>query len=502
MAAAHKKLETWARAARDRRHLHSEQKQFSLPKESHAVQPGSSAAVLAHQSRSFPGGQPRLARSPSVSSQGSVDSGSVARQGHRGSSPQIRTFTPDGRSSEDVYDFDVPTNGSPRSAGVHLLCRSPSPLRAASFDVRCSSPTPVPVVGQPVGELRTPSPSQSSLTSLTERSVSPASSVATTRGPQARCLSPLLIPPRSPSCYDAPPSSPLGAIRPDLYTRREGPLFLGDSDHSLGRLHIRLKYDFDRSDFTVHLIEAHDLAGSDQGGFNDPYVKLALVPEVDNRKRQTSIHRNDPNPFFDETFKFPVSMDDLQSKELVLQVFDFDRFSRNDVIGEVRIRIDELDLSSSLEIWGEITRNKKPPEEMQEVLLSLSYLPSAERLTVVLLKARNLFLPSDKYSIDPYVKVYLLIDGKRMKKKKTAARKENCNPVWNEALSFNVSASNLPNAAIEICVMDQANELMSSGPLLGCCVVGPREHQGPERDHWIEMTQTPRKAVAMWHTIR
>ncbi|CAB3370621.1 Hypothetical predicted protein [Cloeon dipterum] len=58
----------------------SQQQQFSLPKESHAVQPGSSAAVLAHQSRSFPGGQPRLARSPSVSSQGSVDSGSVARQ--------------------------------------------------------------------------------------------------------------------------------------------------------------------------------------------------------------------------------------------------------------------------------------------------------------------------------------------------------------------------------------------------------------------------------------
>jgi len=43
----------------------------------------------------------------------------------------------------------------------------------------------------------------------------------------------------------------------------------------------------------------------------------------------------------------------------MLQVFDFDRFSRNDVIGEVRVRIDELDLSSSLEIWGEITRNKK-----------------------------------------------------------------------------------------------------------------------------------------------
>ena len=104
-------------------------------------------------------------------------------QGHRGSSPQIRTFTPDGRSSEDVYDFDVPpTNGSPRSTtGGHFLCRSPSPLRAASFDVRCSSPTPLPQVAQPSSELRTPSPSQSSLTSLTERSASPASSVATSR---------------------------------------------------------------------------------------------------------------------------------------------------------------------------------------------------------------------------------------------------------------------------------------------------------------------------------
>lgn len=138
------------------------------------------------------------------------------------------------------------------------------------------------------------------------------------------------------------------------------------------------------------------MAGIDQGGFNDPYVRLSLLPEVDSRKRQTAIHRNDPNPFFDQHFKFPVSHDDLQSKALVLQVFDYDRFSRNDVIGEVRMTMDEFDVTSSIEVWGEIVKNKKPPEELQEVLLSLSYLPSAERLTVVILKARNLFLPQDK----------------------------------------------------------------------------------------------------------
>lgn len=147
------------------------------------------------------------------------------------------------------------------------------------------------------------------------------------------------------------------------------------------------------------LILAHDLAGSDQGGFNDPYVRLTLTPEIDSRKRQTTIHRNDPNPLFDQHFKFPISHEELQTKTLVLQVFDYDRFSRNDVIGEVRMSMEDFDVTSNIEVWGEITKNKKPPEELQEILLSLSYLPSAERLTVVLLKARNLFLPAEKENI-------------------------------------------------------------------------------------------------------
>jgi hypothetical protein len=45
-----------------------------------------------------------------------------------------------------------------------------------------------------------------------------------------------------------------------------------------------------------------------------------MSPEVDARKRQTNIHRNDPNPFFDEHFKFPVSQDELKEKILILQV--------------------------------------------------------------------------------------------------------------------------------------------------------------------------------------
>ncbi|XP_047112001.1 synaptotagmin-5, partial [Schistocerca piceifrons] len=417
--------------------------------------------LLPHQSRSYPSGGARLARTPSVSSQGSLDS-SLSRQSQgsqRGSSPVIRT----------------PLGGPDRSP-------SPVGARAASPCPSCPGPGPSP----------SPSPSPSL------QQVQPQ--------PRAgRCLSPLLLSagPGTPPPSRDPPASPLGALQPDLYARRDGPLFLDarTRGRSLGRLHLRLHYDFDKSDLHIHLIEAHDLAGSEQGGFSDPYVRLSLVPPVDNRKRQTAIHRHDPNPFFNQHFKFPVSHQDLQEKTLVLQVFDYDRFSRNDVIGEVRMSMEDLDVTSSVEVWGEISKHKKPPEELQEVLLSLSYLPSAERLTVVLLKARNLFLPPDKDTVDPFVKVYLLNGGKRVKKKKTAARKSNCNPVWNEALTFNVASSILPQTAVEVCVMDQGNDLIGHTPLLGCCVIGPQE-EGPEQDHWRDMTQSPRKAVAMWHTLR
>ncbi|KAF5285001.1 hypothetical protein FQR65_LT02313 [Abscondita terminalis] len=513
----HKRLESWARAAKERAlgttspksnengsnstSSNNSVEEFNIAKEQHKIQPPqhvSSHALTAellktplevcqntqnvpalqHQSKSYPGGQPPLCRTPSVSSQSSLES-SASRQGHRGSSPQIRTYAPDGKAR--ILQHQEATHSS--SYPLNNTSRSPSPLRTASLDIRYTSGGPIPIGG----ELRTPSPSQSSLASLTGGSASSTCNSPALASPRTtgigRCLSPLLIPPRghTPECGGpAPPASPLGAIQPDLYTRQDGPLFLGSSSRSginMGRLHFRVKYDFDRSDLTVHLIEAHDLAGSDQGGFNDPYVKLSLTPEVDTRKRQTTIHRNDPNPFFDQHFKFPVSHDDLQYKTLILQVFDYDRFSRNDIIGEVRMK------------------------DLQEVLLSLSYLPSAERLTVVLLKARNLFLPEDKESVDPIVKVYLLVSGKRVKKKKTAARKNTRNPVWNEALSFSLSSSNLSNAAIEVCVIDQGNDLIASNPLIGCCLIGPRE-SGPEKDHWQDMMQSPRKAVACWHTLR
>lgn len=41
---------------------------------------------------------------------------------------------------------------------------------------------------------------------------------------------------------------------------------------------------------------------------------------------------------------------------------------------------------------------------------------------------------------DPFVKVYLLQDGRKISKKKTAVKRDDNNPVFNEAMIFSVPA--------------------------------------------------------------
>lgn len=138
-------------------------------------------------------------------------------------------------------------------------------MRTISLDARCGSPA-----STDVSDLRTPSPSQSSLASLAGSSAIVSSTGMGAAGPAickvvgvgvagGRCLSPLLIPPRPQPGIDPTvgPASPLGALQPDLYRMPDGPVYLTapGTSHAVGRLHLRVKYDYHLFDLTVHLIE-------------------------------------------------------------------------------------------------------------------------------------------------------------------------------------------------------------------------------------------------------
>ena len=62
---------------------------------------------------------------------------------------------------------------------------------------------------------------------------------------------------------------------------------------------------------------------------------------------------------FNEYFKFPIDFDDLKERSLVMYIYDFDKFSRNDVIGTVNFNFSEVDVSTTVELWWDIQRQQR-----------------------------------------------------------------------------------------------------------------------------------------------
>lgn len=56
--------------------------------------------------------------------------------------------------------------------------------------------------------------------------------------------------------------------------------------------------------------------------------------------------------------------------------------------------------------------------------------------------------------LDPYVKVSLMCEGRRLKKRKTTTKKNTLNPVYNEAIIFDIPPENVDQVSLSIAVMD------------------------------------------------
>ncbi|XP_055954893.1 synaptotagmin-1 [Patella vulgata] len=138
------------------------------------------------------------------------------------------------------------------------------------------------------------------------------------------------------------------------------------SEVKLGKLQFSLDYDFQKAELSVGVIQAADLPGMDMSGTSDPYVKVYLLPDK-KKKYETKVHRKTLNPVFNETFTFKVPYAEIGAKTLVFAVYDFDRFSKHDQIGQVKIPLNSIDLGRVTEEWQDLT---SPDNEAEKVLVT------------------------------------------------------------------------------------------------------------------------------------
>uniref|UniRef100_A0A8C7X2E4 Synaptotagmin X n=1 Tax=Oryzias sinensis TaxID=183150 RepID=A0A8C7X2E4_9TELE len=293
----------------------------------------------------------------------------------------------------------------------------------------------------------------------------------------------------------------IGRIKPELYKQKS----VDSEDESrgpvetCGKLSFSLRYDYEEQALVVKILKALDLPAKDFTGTSDPYVKIYLLPER-KKKFQTRVHRKNLNPTFDETFCFPVAYDELCNRKLHFSVYDFDRFTSHDMIGEVVVdNLFELsDLSREAVVWKDIHAATMESVDLGEIMYSLCYLPTAGRMTLTVIKCRNLKAMDITGSSDPYVKVYLVCDGRRLKKRKTTTKKSTLNPVFNEAIIFDIPPENVEQVSLSIMVMDY--DRVGHNEVIGVCRAGP-DAVGLGRDHWNEMLAYPRKPITHWHAL-
>uniref|UniRef100_A0A1Q3FRH2 Putative synaptic vesicle protein rabphilin-3a n=2 Tax=Culex tarsalis TaxID=7177 RepID=A0A1Q3FRH2_CULTA len=274
------------------------------------------------------------------------------------------------------------------------------------------------------------------------------------------------------------------------------------SEQKLGKLQYKLEYDFNANALTVTVIQAEELPALDMGGTSDPYVKVYLLPDK-KKKFETKVHRKTLNPVFNESFTFKsLPYAEAMNKTLVFAIFDFDRFSKHDQIGEVKVPLCQIDLAQTIEEWRELQSVEGEggqDNKLGDICFSLRYVPTAGKLTVVILEAKNLKKMDVGGLSDPYVKIALMQNGKRLKKKKTSVKKCTLNPYYNESFSFEVPFEQIQKVNLVVTVVDY-DRIGTSEPI-GKVVLGYNA-SGTELRHWSDMLASPRRPIAQWHTLK
>uniref|UniRef100_A0A8C9RLR2 Synaptotagmin-7 n=1 Tax=Scleropages formosus TaxID=113540 RepID=A0A8C9RLR2_SCLFO len=273
----------------------------------------------------------------------------------------------------------------------------------------------------------------------------------------------------------------------------------GPVSEKLGRIQFSVGYSFQDSTLTVKILKGQDLPAKDFSGTSDPFVKIYLLPDK-KHKLETKVKRKNLNPHWNETFLFEgFPYEKVVQRTLYLQVLDYDRFSRNDPIGEVSIPLNKVDLAHMQTFWKELKPCSDGSGNRGDLLVSLCYNPTANTITVGIIKARNLKAMDIGGTSDPYVKVWLMHKDKRVEKKKTVVMKRCLNPVFNESFPFDVPAHVLRETTIIITVMDK--DRLSRNDVIGKIYLSWKS--GPaEVKHWKDMIAHPRSAVAQWHSLK
>ncbi|XP_019961567.2 synaptotagmin-2 isoform X1 [Paralichthys olivaceus] len=288
-----------------------------------------------------------------------------------------------------------------------------------------------------------------------------------------------------------------------------------------GSLRFSLYYDQPQSRLVVTVLQVEGLQELSQTCCLQPFVKLRLMwagsegADVKGcrgeegegtspalwtvlQEWQTRIVKDSCNPLYGDQFSCVLQQDKdaLHHVNLRMEVWNFDKFSRHTVLGEVRVPLGQLNVSYPLELHEDLQIPQK--DRVGEVLLSLKFLPTSQRLEVGLLKVRT--APTETCSDSAlYVRISVQCNQCKLRSQKTSVVAWCRDSVFNEVLMFSLPEFPVVQCKIMIYVYETHTTWKSPKHLIGQLTVG--KERSTEDEHWNWMMRSVRQPVARWHGL-
>ncbi|KAM9425815.1 synaptotagmin-15 [Pholidichthys leucotaenia] len=238
---------------------------------------------------------------------------------------------------------------------------------------------------------------------------------------------------------------------------------------------------------------------------NITLMELRLLPHA-RRPRQAKARGMGPDPEFSDCFIFQVSGVCVHESTLSVCVLSVKQDGKRHAVGRVLFPLEgELGQAGRV-LWRDLeTEEDTQCSELGDMLISLSYSSSLQRLSVVVLRAQGLQLSTDA---GVCVQVSLQMHTQVVKVKRSCVVKGENDPYFNYRMTFKLRPQHLDEACLRFELQQpnnvQTNKTKSKEPptVLGVLVLGPFMYaQGPQLQHWIDMVNTSQGPVKLWHRL-
>uniref|UniRef100_UPI0037E966CD protein piccolo n=1 Tax=Semicossyphus pulcher TaxID=241346 RepID=UPI0037E966CD len=129
-----------------------------------------------------------------------------------------------------------------------------------------------------------------------------------------------------------------------------------------GEIQLQIHYDKQLGNLIVHVLQARNLVPRDNNGYSDPFVKVYLLPgrgqvmvvqnaSAENKRRSKHAGKS-LNPEWNQTVIYKnILLEQLRKKTLEVSVWDYDKCSSNDFLGEVLIDLSNTAQLDNIPRW-------------------------------------------------------------------------------------------------------------------------------------------------------